>query len=341
MLATIPTKENIIKIMEGLSPELRQTISSRETAKDIENAVLMHKIPAEKIKGLVSSVGYVLLGLYNHEEFTKDLSKDLGIDPLIARDLAIDIDRSIFLPIRDEIKKAHKIFKEGGIKKVEKVEEIKKIEEIKKETIIPQEKKFEEKKFEKKIFPKSFAPKKIGPMVDIKKQEEVRKEFKPISIRGEEAKVKPTLQTKSPISSVFEQVEKKKEEVVSRLEIKKDEPTKIVNFTADNLSPSSQIEKKPGAVEKTTIPSPKEMADEGLMMEKKLEMAGKIMEKKVGGIIVEKKEKEEKKIETMAEKEKEVGKMVIEKKEELETKAIAEEKTKEKENIINLKKLKF
>ncbi len=323
MLATIPTKENIIKIMEGLSPELRQAISSRETAKDIENAVLMHKIPTEKIKGLVSSVGYVLLGLYNHEEFTKDLSKDLGIDPLIARDLAIDIDRSIFLPIRDEIKKAHKIFKEGGIKKVEKVEEIKKVEKKKEEIIIPQEKKFEkkeekkfeEKKFEKKIFPKSFAPKKIGPMVDIKKKEEVRKEFKPISIRGEEAKVRPTLQTKSPISSVFEQVEKKKEEIVSELEIKKDKPTKIVNFTADNLSPSPQIEKKLEAVEKTTIPSPKEMADEGLMIDKKLEMAGKIMEKKVGGIIMEKKEKEEKESKTIAEK--------------------------EKENIINLKKLKF
>ena len=103
------TPEQLEQIYQKIPDELQEAIFSVETADAVYNACLTQNITDERGNKVAELVGQVLMGLLLPEEFQKSLEKDGGIKKDAAMNIARDITRFVFFPVKESIRQLHNI----------------------------------------------------------------------------------------------------------------------------------------------------------------------------------------------------------------------------------------
>src|SRR3989344_4635146 len=111
------TPEQLEQIYQKLPDELQEAIFSVETADAVYNACLTQNITDERGNKVAELVGQVLMGLLLPEEFQKSLEKEGGIKKDAAMNIARDITRIVFFPVKESIRQLHNIT-EGAVSSV-------------------------------------------------------------------------------------------------------------------------------------------------------------------------------------------------------------------------------
>ncbi len=101
-------KQRYLKYFQ-LPENLRKIIFSAETADKIKKIAEKNNLDSTQTWSMSYIVGMVLLGETNIIDFLKSIEKECDLEREQARLLARDINSSIFLPVKDDLKKIHKI----------------------------------------------------------------------------------------------------------------------------------------------------------------------------------------------------------------------------------------
>jgi len=101
------TKEQAQKAYEKLPEELQEALFSIETTDAIANACKRQNISGPNHTKITEYVGYVLLGLILPQEFEQVLVKDIKVPKKAAQEIAREINRFVFYPVRPALEKLH------------------------------------------------------------------------------------------------------------------------------------------------------------------------------------------------------------------------------------------
>ncbi len=93
----------------NLPQDVRQTIFAVETADKIKAVGEKNKLNQDQTWWASHTVGMILLGETNIVNFVKTLKSKCELSEEKARQLARDINRAVFLPVKESLKKFHKI----------------------------------------------------------------------------------------------------------------------------------------------------------------------------------------------------------------------------------------
>ena len=111
--------KDFIKRYEMMPEQLQGVFDSAETADIISQVATMSNLSGEQLEVVTCLTGDVLVGFVNYNDFTKRLTEEFKFNAIVAQDIFKEIDRQIFLPVRDLLKQ---VYKPEGVedKKVEK-----------------------------------------------------------------------------------------------------------------------------------------------------------------------------------------------------------------------------
>ncbi len=98
------SKEELNEAYEKLPPELKEAMLSVDTVEAINSIGKKYRLHVDQIGDVGSETGYVLLGLTHPTDFVGSLTKRLGIDRILASQIASDINDQIFLQVREQLK---------------------------------------------------------------------------------------------------------------------------------------------------------------------------------------------------------------------------------------------
>jgi len=99
--------EQTSKLFDNLPPELRAAILSEDTADSIRLVCERNKITSQ-MSDLAILVGNALLGLLPPSDLPVALTQELKIAPVKAKNIAQEINRLIFYPVRGKIAELYK-----------------------------------------------------------------------------------------------------------------------------------------------------------------------------------------------------------------------------------------
>lgn len=102
-------KDQLWKLYKKLPEELQEAIFSQETADNIGNACEKNKVSENKIPEVAERTGYVLSGLLPPNEFEKALAKEVKLKEETAKNVAREISRFIFFPVKEILSKLYEI----------------------------------------------------------------------------------------------------------------------------------------------------------------------------------------------------------------------------------------
>lgn len=103
------TQQQIDARLEKLPEVLKDALYSADIAEKMYVLGKKFGLSDEKIGFMAEETGYVILGLTPPREFVPALQEALGLDAEKTRELAREINRQIFYPLREELKKTHQI----------------------------------------------------------------------------------------------------------------------------------------------------------------------------------------------------------------------------------------
>lgn len=123
------SQQELQKLFDILSPELKETILSEETAERISQICKRHKINEKNVPKIAKLVGNILMGLLPPEELPETLEIKLGIDREKTQDISREINRFILFPVNKRLTEFYQEIKlaPGGRierKEIEKKEKI-------------------------------------------------------------------------------------------------------------------------------------------------------------------------------------------------------------------------
>lgn len=101
------TKEQAQKALEKLPDELQEAVFSMETADAIWNASEKQSVTTEERARIAEYAGYVLLGLMLPQEFTQALVADIKLSKNTAQEIAREINRFVFYPVKPVLEQLH------------------------------------------------------------------------------------------------------------------------------------------------------------------------------------------------------------------------------------------
>ena len=101
------TKEQIDKILQKLPDELHEAVFSMETADAIWNTCTKQNIVAKRLSKIAEYTGYVLMGLILPQEFEPILIKDIKVPKKAAQEIAREINRFVFYPVKSALEQLH------------------------------------------------------------------------------------------------------------------------------------------------------------------------------------------------------------------------------------------
>jgi len=101
-------KQRYLKYFQ-LPQDLRKIIFSAETADKIMRIAKKNTLNNNQTWWTSYITGMILLGETNIIDFLKSIEKECKLEREQARQLARDINSEIFLPVKDDLKKIHKI----------------------------------------------------------------------------------------------------------------------------------------------------------------------------------------------------------------------------------------
>src|SRR3989344_3534997 len=93
----------------ALPPNLREAYGSVNTSEILEEIGKKHGLHIDDVGGLVNETGYVMLGVTPPGEYIKKLADAIDIPREKAREIAIDVNERVFKPIREALKRVHRI----------------------------------------------------------------------------------------------------------------------------------------------------------------------------------------------------------------------------------------
>ena len=102
------TSEQFWKLYEKLPQELKNAVSSEETGDYIYD-ICKKNNALEKLEEIVKYVGQVFAGLLPPEDFQQALGKKVKLKKDIAREVAHEINRFIFFPVKESLAAIYKI----------------------------------------------------------------------------------------------------------------------------------------------------------------------------------------------------------------------------------------
>ena len=103
------TPDEFRKKYAELPPNLREAYGSIKTTEILEEIGKKHGLHIDKIGELVDETGYVMLGVTPPGEFITKLEGAAGIDRTKAKEIAFDVNEQVFKPIRDALKRVHRV----------------------------------------------------------------------------------------------------------------------------------------------------------------------------------------------------------------------------------------
>mgnify|MGYP000123760186 CR=1 FL=1 len=101
------TKEQIDKILKQLPEELHEAVFSMETANAIWTTCTKQNIIDERLSKIAEYTGYVLMGLIFPQEFEQTLIKEIKLPKKVAQEVAHEINRFVFYPVRPALEQLH------------------------------------------------------------------------------------------------------------------------------------------------------------------------------------------------------------------------------------------
>jgi hypothetical protein len=112
------SKEELNEAYNRLPPELREILFSVDITNSIASIGKKYNLHIDQIGGLNSETGLVVLGLTHPTEFVSKVTKRLGVDRVVASQVASDINDQVFLKIRELLKDIQR----GTVKREEEEE---------------------------------------------------------------------------------------------------------------------------------------------------------------------------------------------------------------------------
>ncbi len=101
------TQEQLREAYRKLPQDVQEAIFSVDTAEIIREIGEKHKLMIDKIGELADEIGLVMLGFTHPSQFISNLGDRLGVDKVIAKEIAEEVNSKIFFPIRENLKKIH------------------------------------------------------------------------------------------------------------------------------------------------------------------------------------------------------------------------------------------
>lgn len=100
-----PTRQQVIEAYKKLPPPVREFLADPDKlARVLENIRNAHGLHIDVAGQIGESVGYLLLGLANPNEF-KETLKTASVSEATASEIIGEINQKIFVPLRDEMRK--------------------------------------------------------------------------------------------------------------------------------------------------------------------------------------------------------------------------------------------
>ena len=95
--------------LSALSDELKTHFASIKTVEKIIEISVKYQLSEKSTSQLSYIIAMILLGKLNIVDFVKILQKNYNLERESARQIARDINSTIFLPVKDDLKKIHNI----------------------------------------------------------------------------------------------------------------------------------------------------------------------------------------------------------------------------------------
>jgi len=106
-MATIYTQQQIDKALETLPEELQEAMFSMETVNHLSDIYNKNGITDDRAWQISEYVGYVLMGLVLPQEFEQLLQKELKLPKKAAQEIAQEINRFVFYPVKPALEQLH------------------------------------------------------------------------------------------------------------------------------------------------------------------------------------------------------------------------------------------
>ncbi len=95
--------------LQELPDEFKKHFTSSETASEIQAIMKKNQLSEDITKTISYVAAMVLLGEINIVDFVKTLQQKCNLQEEPARQLARDINRTIFLPVKENLKQIHRV----------------------------------------------------------------------------------------------------------------------------------------------------------------------------------------------------------------------------------------
>lgn len=112
------SKEELWELYENIPKDLQNTVFSEKTANVIYNTCNKNGIKDDKkISQVAKYTGYVLLGLVPPGKLRKTLEKEMKITKSAAQKISQEINRIVFLPIKQSLEDLYQVKIKPGLRK--------------------------------------------------------------------------------------------------------------------------------------------------------------------------------------------------------------------------------
>lgn len=105
MDAQINLKETLAQRFKELPSPVQQAITSSDVEKRLRELATQHRLHVDQWDGLENEVMLALLGFEHPQDLEKNLAAVLGSDGESIKNIAQDINRIVFEPIREELER--------------------------------------------------------------------------------------------------------------------------------------------------------------------------------------------------------------------------------------------
>src|SRR5574343_1417859 len=96
-----------IEIFLTLPDKIKELFWDDHIISGIGSILSTNNIPEEKREIINVLIGDVLMGYISYKDFPQELLNNLSLDPLINKVVTEEIDKLIFLPVRDLLKQIY------------------------------------------------------------------------------------------------------------------------------------------------------------------------------------------------------------------------------------------
>ena len=96
-----------------LPDDVQKAVASVEVTKQIQTIGQKHQLHVDTVGALLDETQRVMKGGTHPKDYIRNLTKRLSVQDAKAKEIAVDINEQIFRPVRESLKKIHKIGEDG------------------------------------------------------------------------------------------------------------------------------------------------------------------------------------------------------------------------------------